>query len=544
MATMTNQTTQAHKVEGFVNSNHSVDLNNHSNFESILATETDNHGDVQVSCELEPWPELQPMIGRIEPQEYPLDALPDIVRRAVEEVAGFVKAPIALIATSALSALSLAIQAHYDVERAVKLTGPIGLFLLAIADSGERKTTCDKFFTSAIREYEAQEQEAAKDLISDYKSELDAWEARRSGIKEKIKQLSKKGQACTAQLQELLRLDKEEPTEPRIPRLIYGDATPEALTYSLAKKWPSGGVISSEAGSVFGGHGMSRDSVMRNLATFNQLWDGAALPVERRTSESYIVRCSRLTMALQVQEATIRAFFENTKGLARGTGFLARFLISWPQSTQGSRNFTEAPVNWPALEEFNSRMKVILNRPAPIDDDGALTPDMLKLAPNAKAAWVEFHDIIEVQLCNGQELYDVRDVASKTADNAARLAALFHIFSGSIGSIDLVAMESAARVTAWHLSEAKRFLGEMDIPPELLNPARLEHWMLDYCKRKKTNSVPTRELQQYGPSGLRDKAKLLLTYKALEEMGRARLVTEGKTKVIQIRPELLVSMAS
>ena len=44
---------------------------------------------------------------------------------------------------------------------------------------------------------------------------------------------------------------------------------------------------------------------------------------------------------------------------------------------------------------------------------------------------------------------DVRDVASKTADNAARLAALFHTFTGSIGPIDLEAMEAAASVTAW-----------------------------------------------------------------------------------------------
>ena len=111
------------------------------------------------------WPELQPLIAQIDPQEYPLDALPDSVRCAVQEVADFVKAPIPLIASSALAALSLAIQAHTDVQRAEKLSGPCGLFLLAIADSGERKSTCDGFFTTSIRDYQAQQQEAAKPLI-------------------------------------------------------------------------------------------------------------------------------------------------------------------------------------------------------------------------------------------------------------------------------------------------------------------------------------------------------------------------------------------
>ena len=488
---------------------------------------------------LDDWPELQPLIVQIDPQEYPLDALPDAVRCAVQEVAGFVKAPIPLIATSALEALSLAIQAHTDVERAPRLSGPCGLFLLAIADSGERKSTCDGFFTTAIRDYQAQEQEAAKPLIRAYKSEHDAWEAQRSGLKEKIKSLAKEGKPCTALVHQLHDLDKDEPTAPRVPRLIYGDATPEALTYALAKQWPSGGVISSEAGSVFGGHGMGGDSVMRNLAALNQLWDGATLNTERRSSESFTVRGARLTMALQVQEATIRAFFDSTKGLARGTGFLARFLVSWPQSTQGTRHFTEAPANWPALATFNARLTLILNRPAPIDDDGALTPAMLTLAPDAKAAWVEFHNQIEAELSTGGELYDVRDVASKTADNAARLAALFHTFTGSIGPIDIEAMESAARVTAWHLTEAKRFLGELAMPAELVNPARLESWMLDYCRREQTNAVPTREVQQFGPGGLRNKATYTQAIKELAELGRARLVQDGRKRLIQINPTLL-----
>jgi putative DNA primase/helicase len=504
----------------------------------------DNAIDTGATGQNDTWPELQPLIVQLDAQEYPLDALPTAVRCAVEEVAGFVKAPIPLIASSALAALSLAIQAHTDVQRAEKLTGPTGLFLLAIADSGERKSTCDGFFTRAIQEYQAREQEAAKPFIKAYKSDMDVWEAQRSGLKEKIKALAKESKPSTVQVQQLHELDSNKPIPPRVPRLIYGDATPEALTYSLAKVWPSGGVISSEAGAVFGGHGMGSESVMRNLAALNQLWDGATLPVERRSSESFTVRGARLTMALQVQEATIRAFFANTKGLARGTGFLARFLVSWPQSTQGMRHFTEAPANWPALANFNGRLTAILNRAAPIDDDGALTPDLLTLAPDAKAAWVQFHNAIESELSTGRELYDVRDVASKTADNAARLAALFHTFAGSIGPIDIEAMESAARVTAWHLTEARRFLGELAMPAELANPARLEAWLLDYCKRDKTDKVPTRAIQQFGPGGLRDKATFLEAIKELAELGRARLVQDGRKRMVQINPALLMAGAA
>jgi putative DNA primase/helicase len=489
------------------------------------------------------WPELQPLIARIDPEEYPLDALPDSVRCAVEEVAGFVKAPIPLIAASALAALSLAIQAHTDVERAVKLSGPCSLFVLAIAESGERKTTCDSFFTSAIVDYEARQREEAKPLVVKYKSEHEAWEAQRNGLKEKIKALAKEGKPTTVQVQALHDLDAAEPKAPRVPRLKYGDTTPEELAFNLATRWPAGGVVSSEAGTVFGGHGMGKDSAMRNMAMLNQLWDGATLPVDRRSSESFTVRGARLTMSLQVQEPTLRAFFESTKGLARGTGFLARFLVSWPASTMGTRSFTEAPANWPALAAFNSRLTAILERPAPIDDDGALSPSMLTLTPEAKAAWVQFHDTIEAELSPSGELQEVKDVASKTADNAVRLAALFHIFTGSIGPIGIDAMESGARIAAWHLTEARRFLAELAMPAELANPMRLESWMHEYCRREKTDKVPTREVQRFGPGGLRDKAAFKDAVAELAELGRAKLVQDGKKRFVQIKPELLTASA-
>jgi len=485
------------------------------------------------------WPELQPLISKIDPQPYPMDALPSLVRCAIEEVQAFVKAPVPLVAQSALAAMSLAIQAHNDIERADKLNGPCSLFMLAIAESGERKSSCDGYFTKAIRDYEAKQREVFKPLMDAYKSDIEIWEAKRSGIKDAIKAAAKTERSSANLQTQLHGLDKDMPAAPRMRSLIYGDATPEALTYSLAKEWPSGGIISSEAGMVFGSHGMGNDSVMRNLATLNMLWDGGTVKTKRRTTESFTVEGARLTMGLQVQETTIRAFFANTKGLARGTGFLARFLMSWPKSTQGFREFTEAPANWPALSTFNDRLMEILNRPAPIDEKGALTPAMLTLSPEAKAVWVNFHNDIESMLAPGGDLQDVKDVASKTADNAARLAALFHTFNGNIGPIDARAMEAGARLAAWHLNESKRFLGELAMPAELANPARIEQWLIEYCKLKRTDKVPTRELQQCGPFGLRYKLTYTPAIEDLAELGRIRLVRDGKKRLIQIRPELL-----
>jgi putative DNA primase/helicase len=499
--------------------------------ETIKPNETD-HDD---------WPDPLPLTAKIAPEPYPLDALPETIRAAVEEVRAFTKAPIPLVASSALAALSLAAQAHADVKRAEKLQGPAGLFLLTVADSGERKSTCDGFFMQAIRDYESEQAEAAKPLIRDHKAAMEAWEAKRGGIKEKIRQLAKAGKPTREQEVALCDLEHDKPVPSRVPRLIYGDATPEALKWNLAKGWPSGGVVSSEAGLVFGAHGMGKDSVMRNLATLNQLWDGVEIATERRTTESFTVRGARLTIALQVQEATLRNFFDRSGGLARGTGFLARFLLAWPDSTQGYRPFSDPPDSWPALTRFNQRTAAVLELAVPIDEDGALSPPVLPLAAHTKAAWIAFHDAIERELRTGCELYDVRDVASKTADNAVRIAALFQLFEhGSGGAIGLAAFEGASRIAAWHLQEARRFYGELVLPEEQADAARLDGWLLDYCQRVKTNIVPRREVQRnVTPGHLRQKTALDFALSELVEAGRVQLIQDGRRKEIHINPALL-----
>ena len=483
------------------------------------------------------WPEPQPLTASHAPEPYPLDALPNTVRAAVKEVADFVKAPVPLVASSALAALSLAIQAHVDVRRAEKLEGPAGLFLLTIADSGERKSTCDGFFTKAIRDYEAEQAEASKPVLKRYKADIEAWEAKRSGIKDKIRHLAKDSKPTDGMESALRELEQDKPEPPRVPRLMYADATPEALAHGLAKQWPSGGVVSSEAGIVFGSHGMGKDSVMRNLAMLNQLWDGTSLTIDRRTSESFTVRGARLTVALQVQEPTLREFFGKAGALARGTGFLARFLVAWPASTQGFRLFTEAPVSWPALAAFNQRLAAILNQPEPMDDDGALTPAMLSLSPEAKRAWVEYHDAIERELASGGELYDVRDVASKSADNAARLAALFQMFEHGTGAVSVDCFESASRIVAWHLSEARRFFGELALPPELADAARLDSWLIDYCQRERVGTVNKRYLRQHGP--VRDGARLDSAIRELVDLDRLRVRQDGRRIDVAVNPALL-----
>lgn len=504
----------------------------------LLADESEGRGPLKE--DLGEWPEPQPLTAKIDAHPYQLDALPEIIKAAVEEVHDFVQSPVSMIAGSALAAVSLASQALVNVERVPGLIGPCSLNILIIAPSGERKTSTDGYFFTGIRNYEAEQAELAKPKLKNYEAEIAAWNSKRAGLLDAIKNAVKNGNSCEGLEAKLHELQTGEPIPPKIPRFIYHDATQEAQLKCLTG-WPSGGVISSEAGAVFGSHGMGADSLMRSLSTYNILWDGGVHRVDRRAEGgSFTLKGARLTVSLQVQPEAIKAFHDKAGDLARGTGFFARFLIACPHSTQGTRFFKEPPSRWPALAVFHSRIEKLLNIPAPITEDGALEPHLLSLSPEAKSAWVLFHDTIEQELRCGGELIDIRDVASKAADNVARLAALFHVFEhGLEGSISAGHIEAAGRIVAWHLNEARRFFGEIAMPTEAGNAARLDAWLLEYCRTEGMDTVSTRTVSQYGPGPLRKKETFDIALHELIELDRVRLIKNGKQKSIQVNPVLL-----
>jgi putative DNA primase/helicase len=394
-------------------------------------------------------------------------------------------------------------------------------------------------FTAPIYAYQDAQAELAKPVIKEYQAALSAWEAEREGILSSVRAAAKAGKPVDKLRADLIELERDKPESPRVPKLIREDLTPEGLAKKLQKEWPSAGVISNEAGIVFGAHGMNRESVMRNLALLNKLWDGGRYQSDRADDErSRDVRGARLTMGLMIQESTLRAFFDASKGLARGTGFLARFLPAWPDSRMGTRFYTPPVPGNPALAEFHRRITALLNRPVPIDDDGVLTPPVLPLTPEAKEAWIEFHDTIEKELGGGGEYYDVKDVAAKTADNAVRLAALFQVFEhGMGGAVGLECFESASLIAAWHLHEARRFFGEIALPAELADAARLDRWLIEYCQRERTHIVGKNDVRQCGP--LRDGARLDAAIRELAELDRLRLEKNGKRLTIHLNPALL-----
>ncbi len=73
----------------------------------------------------EVWQAPETLVAQSETAPYPIGALRDPIRFAVEEVQSFVRAPIEMVSASALTTLSIAGQRLADVRREDTLCGPV-----------------------------------------------------------------------------------------------------------------------------------------------------------------------------------------------------------------------------------------------------------------------------------------------------------------------------------------------------------------------------------------------------------------------------------
>lgn len=490
------------------------------------------------------WPEPAELTASSDSAAYPLDAIPSVVRGAINEVVREVMCPTPLAVSCALGAMALACQGQYDVQRKPGLKGPTSLFLLTIAESGERKSECERLLMERIRTYEDGQKQLAESHVKAHRAEQEAWEAVKAGLLENIKRGAK---ACkdTSPIAEQLRIHaQEEPPPLLIPGLFLEEPTTQALVYSLGNKWPTTGIFSDEAGVVFGGYAMKADNAMNTFASWNKLWSGSSLSNERR-GESYAARNCRLSMHLLTQESTFREFIAKNRGLVRGTGLMARYLVSWPDSTMGTRFLDPATVGdtppKPNLEKFNLRILDILERPLPCAEAGGLNPQTIPLSGSAMAVWCDFFNQIEKELAKGGELASVKDVASKTAENAARIAALFYVMTtpfGGVLEIDADSMGAGCMLAGWHLTESQRFLAGADMPKERNTAIILDEWLIRRCLKEGEQEVPRSTILQYGPNPLRSKVALDKSLSELKDMGRARAVVKNNKIIIEINPAI------
>jgi hypothetical protein len=451
----------------------------------------------------------QPLVREIAPgAAYPVGALGPL-RAAVEAVQGMTQAPVAIPAQSALAVASLAVQGFADVET---LGGarPVAIFALTVAKSGERKSACDRPFLGAIRAREREAEIAYRAERDDWKRRLAIWKASYDGI---VAGSRKKGDRLASEAE--LRALGPEPQPPRLVDRTVTEPTFEGLTKLFADGQPSLGLFSDEGGQFLGGHAMNSENRQKTLAAFNALWDGHAIKRTRSGDGHQTLHGRRLAIHLMVQPTVARGFMADP--LAADTGFLPRFLLCEPPSAIGTRLHANAKESPSALASFERRLGDILATPMPIDPEtGGLQLRCLPLSAEARALLVQYHDRVERSQSYGGDMANLTGTASKSAEQAARIAGVLTLWR------DLEAQEVAAADMAdaidlarFYLLEASRLAEVANVSAVIDRAEQLRGWL----ERRPEPEVLVRDVVNGGPNALRDSDRARAAIAKLEENG-------------------------
>ncbi|EDQ6557201.1 DUF3987 domain-containing protein [Salmonella enterica subsp. enterica] len=462
------------------------------------------------------------LIGR----PFPVHVLPLTIRNAVYEEAKNSQAPLALVAASALGAISLACQNRIDVCRFNHLRSPVSLFFLTLADSGERKSSVDKAFMEPLRQLEDMK---FKQYLKDYavwEKNMQVFNTKKKALESKLKSEIRRNKDFTATEAQLNAFMETCPVEPIRFKLIYNDATPAAIKDALCGQWRSIGIMSDEAGTIFSGR------TLNELPFVNKTWDGSTYSVERKCSPEQLIKDARVTLSLMLQPIILKAYQERHGEMAKGIGFFARCLICRPMSTQGYRQITSPVTSREHLPIFHQRlMEVITESLIPHDENER---ECLIFCPEAEQRMIEFYNNVESEMGLIGFLSEFKDYASKATENMARMAALLHYFAGNDGDISLIAVEAAIQIISWYVDEYIRLFSRSEELTLVGSEANeLYCWMKEYCVKNMIPYLRKNTILQYGPNRFRNRARVSELLSTLYSQRKIRAEKRGKTIFIQ-----------
>lgn len=454
--------------------------------------------------------------------EYPVEALGSTLAAAVVAIHERTRAPMAIAAQSVLGAVNLGTQPHADVELPNGQVSPTSLYLLSVADSGDRKSSADKEALKPIRRHQDNLRDRYEVAKIDYDINKVAWETAQASIKKT------QGKAGREAIRKALMELGPEPAPPPFPGMVYSEPTIEGMAKALMNSLPTLGIFSTEGGQFIGGHAWSPEARLRSSTALSKLWDGADLDRVRSGEGITVIRGKRVALHLMLQPGVADLLLADET--MSDQGLLSRMLVTAPTSLAGSRFWAETPASADvALRTYDGRVLQILERPLPYapgrESFRELAPRVLRLTDESRALWIKFADFVEAQLGEGGKLAPVKSRANKSAELAARIAATLAVFDDvEAGYIHAEHMQRGIVLVQHYIAEALRLSNVARVGVDLRTAQTVLNWLhSDWA----SDLVSLPDCYQRGPARISTQAAAIASVKILEEHGWLERVKGG-----------------
>lgn len=436
-------------------------------------------------------------------EPFPGHALPEPVRSFVR-AAKAIGCDLSYVVLPLLATLAAAIGTTRRLELKRGWTVPAIVWGAVVGESGTMKTPAFKLAMRAVRDRQRKALDRHAEAVRRYEADLACWDKEYAAWK--------RGRDRTVE-------PPARPEPPPCERFIVSDTTVEALAPILLAN-PRGVLLARDelAGWIgsfdrYAGKGKAGADAANWLGMFS----ADSIIVDRKTGVPRTVYVPQAAVCVVggIQPGILHRALGSEH---RESGLAARLLLAYPP--RRAKTWTEAEIDPRAETDLARVVDRLYDLHPAADEDGELRPSLVRLTPDAKAAWTAYYN------AHGAEQADLTgDLAaawSKLEEYAARLALVLHFVRwattdptlASADHLDAASMTAGIRLATWFKREARRvyaILGESEADGD---QRRLVEWI-----GRRGGSASAREAQQ----GCR-----WLKAPGAAEAALAGLVTAGK----------------
>ena len=360
-----------------------------------------------------PLPLLEP---RDNLPSFPIESFPAAVGDYVKALAENTQTNIDMSAVVTLGILAVCAGRYYRIEGNANYYEPLNLYILLVAEPGERKSSIMQNMTRFLFEYEQSENERLKPYITAYKHKKANLESTIKNLQERLGK-SKNDQQLMHEI-ETKQSMLEELQEVKPLRLYADDCSSEALTTLLSENNGMMAVISAE-GSIFDIIA-GRYNNKINIDVWLKGHSGDEIRIDRKNRMTEYISNPRLTTVLAIQPNVLEEIMSNK--IMTGRGLIARFLISIPVSRIGKRIFLSDAIAPELMKGFKTVLLKILTS---VPNEVIHT---LHLSKEAQSVIESYFNENEVLLSD--RTCPMREWLAKNVGAVLRIAGILHLASG------------------------------------------------------------------------------------------------------------------
>lgn len=461
---------------------------------------------------------------------YPVEAWGkdgQVLRDALTAIIYHAQVPPAMAGQCMLGALGTIIQQYINAPYALgNKFMPASLFLLTEAESGGGKSRTVDFTHKELFSYQ-------NDKRKEYRTLLDEWLAQKASTPKKDLEL---WLLENPKPKQSILLVKSGTIQGFLDNMLIGNTTD--IAWSTA-----------EAALFLSGHSLTSDTAKSNISQICDIWSSGSfdrlLSPRYDTIEQNSMNGVRFILDLQGQPPVIAPALNDEA--MNGQGLLPRFLFAFPDNMNGKivyntdERLDAKPDNDPRLQAYWQRCRTLLDPIADSvdrDNEGNIIRFNMPFKDRqARKALANYQTDKESQLCKGGKLEKYASYARRLHENASRIASILAYFDGRrfITADDI---HRASLLTDYSISERMRYT---DKPQAGDNDAqKLISWLVNYCNRQSIKCLAYSTAQsKVTPKHLRQKHNFELIAEVLESEGYIKIITNGRARTIQVRPELL-----